>query len=223
MELHFKRSNEHFAGSQVCSVNGNWEVEEDRNSYVFVHKLPQREQFLLSMKHPNAVYFKGRLCISVLMGRIEILGCTMSARTARRQIVYSPKGSSLLSIETCISSTPSSLDYDVMCEGLGDFGLELSKDIAVEILQRDCVVLLEAPWPSPLEGCLKSMPSFMHLFTFTGMKERNARERESSPFYKAEEVLKCVFELPNTSKHLKRLQKGPDWDATTNIIIRGKS
>jgi hypothetical protein len=127
----------------------------------------------------------------------------------------------MLSIDTCFCSPPSELDYEVMGESLDDFGLELSGDIMAKMRQRDCVILLEAPLPSPLEGYLKTLPPFMHLFAFTEMKERNARERERSPFHKAEEVLQCVFELPNTVRHLKRHQKGPDWDETANSIIRG--
>jgi hypothetical protein len=127
----------------------------------------------------------------------------------------------MLSIETCFSSPPSELDYEVMGENLVAFGIELSEDIMAKIHHRDCVILLEAPPPGPLEGYLKTLPPFMHLFTFTEMKEKNAREREPSPFYKAEEVLQCVFKLPNRARHLKRHQKGPEWDEITNNIITG--
>lgn len=219
--MDFKRSNERSAENQVCSVNGNWKVE-DRISYVSVHSLPHREQFLLLLNHPNTVYFKGRLCISVLMGSVDVLGCTMSARTNNRRTVYSPKGSSMQSIETCFESRPRDRDYEVMIEILDEFGLELSESILAEIRHRDCVILLDAPQPIPLEGYLKTLPPFMHLFTFTEMKERNTRGRESSPLYKAEEVLQCVFELPNTARHLKRHQKGPDWDEITDEVIKGK-
>jgi hypothetical protein len=109
-----------------------------------------------------------------------------------------------------------------MIEILREFGLGLSKRVLDEIRHRDCVILLEAPQPVPLEGYLKTLPPFMHLFTFTEMKERYTRGRESSPFYKAEEVLQCVFELPSTAKHLKRHQKGPHWDEITDTIIKGK-
>lgn len=221
MELHVQRSNEHSAQNQVCSVNGNWKVE-DTTSCVSVYNLPRREQFLLLLNHPNTVYFKGRLCISVLMGSVDVLGCTMSARTKYRHSVYSPKGSSMQSIETCCTSPPSSHDYEVMIEILGEFCLDLSNGILDEIRHRDCVILLEAPQPDRLEGYLKTLPSFMHLFTFTEMKERSTGGRESSPFYTAEEVLQCVFELPGTAKHLKRHQKGLDWDETTDKIIGGK-
>jgi hypothetical protein len=221
MELHVKKSNEHSAQNHVCSVNGNWKVE-DTSSCVSVHNLPRREQFLLLLNHPNAVYFKGRLCISVLMGSVDVLGCTMSPRTNYRHTIYSPKGSSMHSIETCSASPPSSHDYETVIEILGELGLELSKRILDEIRRRDCVILLEAPQPDRLEGYLKTLPSFMHLFTFTDMKERNTRGRDSSPFYKAEEVLQCVFELPSTAKHLKRHQKGLDWDETTDKIIKCK-
>jgi hypothetical protein len=173
------------------------------------------------MNHPYTVYFKGKLCVSVLKGSVEILGCTMSARTSARQAVYSPKGSSMLSIETCFFSPSSELDYEVLGENLDHFGLELSEDVMANMRQRDCMIMLEAPRPSPLEGYLKTLPPFMHLFTFTEMKERNARERERSPFYKAEEVLQCVFELPDTAMNLKRHQKGLDWDETASNIVRG--
>lgn len=221
MELHVQSSNKHFAQNQVCSVNGNWKVE-DTSSCVSVYNLPRREQFLLLQNHPNTVYFKGRLCITVLMGSVDVLGCTMSARTKYRHTVYSPKGSSMQSIETCSASPPSSHDYEVMIEILGEFGLDLSNCILDEIRHRDCVILLEAPQPDRLEGYLNTLPSFMHLFTFTEMKERSTGGRESSPFYTAEEVLQCVFELPGTAKHLKRHQKGLDWDETTDKIIKGK-
>jgi hypothetical protein len=62
----------------------------------------------------------------------------------------------------------------------------------------------------------------MHLFTFTEMKERSTKERDSSPFHKAEEVLQCVFKLPSTATHFKRHQKGLDWVETSNKIIEGK-
>jgi hypothetical protein len=109
-----------------------------------------------------------------------------------------------------------------MIEILGEFGLELSNYVLDETRHRDCVILLEAPQPDRLEGYLKILPSFMHLFTFTEMKERSTGGRESSPFHTAEEVLQCVFELPSTAKHLKRHQKGLDWDETTDKIIEGK-
>lgn len=221
MELHVRRSNEHCAQNQVCSVNGNWKVE-DTSSCVSVHNLPRREQFLLLLNHPNTVYFKGRLCISVLMGSVDVLGCTMSAQANYRHTVYSPKGSSMQSIETCSALPSSSHDYEVMIEILGKFGLELSNCMLDEIRHRDCVILLEAPQPNRLEGYLNTLPSFMHLFTFTEKKERSTGGRECSPFYTAEEVLQCVFELPSTAKHLKRHQKGLDWDETTDKIIKSK-
>lgn len=214
MELRLKRSNDNFTESQVCSVNGNWKVEDRSWPYVLVHKLPRREQFLLLMNHPNAVYFKGILCISILKGSVEVLGCTMNVSNTR-QTVYSPKGSSMLSIETCFSSPSSKSDDDAV-----DLGLQLSEEITAEMQHRDCVVLLEKPRPSPLEGYLKTLPAFMHLFTFTELKERYASERESSPFNRAEEILQCVFELSNTAEHLKRHQKGPDWEEITNDINR---
>jgi hypothetical protein len=221
MELRLKRSNEHFTESEVCSVNGNWKVEDRSWPYVLVHKLPRREQFLLLMNHPNAVYFKGVLCISILKGSVEVLGCTMNVSNTR-QTVYSPKGSSMLSIETCFSSPSSIPNDEVMFVDSVDLGLQLSEEITAEMRHRDCVVLLEKPRLRPLEGYLKTLPPFMHLFTFTELKERYARERESSPFYKAEEMLQCVFELSNTAGHLKRHQKGPDWEETTSDINRGK-
>jgi hypothetical protein len=109
-----------------------------------------------------------------------------------------------------------------MIENLGESGLELSKSVLDEIRLRDCVILLKAPQPGPLEGYFMTLPPFMHLFTFTETKERRIRERECSSFYKAEEVLQCVFELPNRARHLKRHQKGPEWDETTGKIIKGK-
>jgi hypothetical protein len=109
-----------------------------------------------------------------------------------------------------------------MIKILGESGLEFSKRMLDEIQHRDCVILLEAPEPDRLEGYLKTLPSFMHLFTFTETKERSTKERDSSLFHKAEEVLQCVFELPNTAKHFKRHHKGLDWDDTSNKIIKGK-
>jgi hypothetical protein len=109
-----------------------------------------------------------------------------------------------------------------MIEILGELGVELSNCILDEIRRRDCVILLEAPQQDRLQGYLNTLPSFMHLFTFTEMKERSTGGRESSPFYTAEEVLQCVFELPNTAKHLKRHKKGLDWNETTDKIINGK-
>ncbi|XP_021938598.1 polynucleotide 5'-hydroxyl-kinase NOL9 isoform X2 [Zootermopsis nevadensis] len=221
MELHV-RSDKYFSESKVCCVNGNWGVEDIR-SHALVHKLPRKEQFLLLMKHPYTVYFKGRLCVSVLKGNVEVLGCSMSARTSAGRVVYSPKGSSMLSIETCFPFPPNDLDYEVMDKNLDVFNLGLSEDIIAKMRHRDCVILLEAPRPSLLEGYMKTLPPFMHLFTFTEMKERNAKEREGSPFYKVEEMLQCVFELPHTARHMKRHRKGPDWDETANSIIKESS
>jgi hypothetical protein len=221
MEKHLKRWNEHHTQSQVLCANGNWKVEDGRLPYALVHRLPRKEQFLLLMNHPNAVYFKGILCITILKGSVEVLGCTMSVNTKTGLTVYSPKGSSMLSIETCFSSSSSNPD-EVMVANVVDFGVELPEEITAQMRHRDCVILLEKPRLSPLESYLKTLPQYIHLFTFTEMKERYARERESSPFYKAEEMLQCVFELSNTAGHLKRHQKGSDWEEITSDINRGR-
>jgi hypothetical protein len=128
----------------------------------------------------------------------------------------------MLSIETCFSPLSSNLDDEEMVGNLVDAGLELSKEITAEMRHRDCVVLLEKPRISPLEGYMKTLPPFMHLFTCIEMKERYVMKRESSPFYKAEEMLQCVFKLSNKAGHLKRHQKGPDWEQTTSDINRGR-
>jgi hypothetical protein len=216
-KLRLKSLNEHIPQSEVCCVNGNWKVEDRSWPYVLVHKIPRREQFLLLMDHPTAIYFKGILSISILKGSVEVLGCTMSVHTGR-QTVYSPKGSSMLSIETCFSSSTSN-HYE---EVVADFTLELSEEVPAEMRHRDCVILVEKPQLSPLEGYLKTLPMCMHLFTLIEMKERYARQRQSSPFCKAEEMLQCVFELSDTSGHLKKHRKGPEWEETTNHINRGR-
>jgi hypothetical protein len=202
-------------------VNGNWKVEDGRlQCDLVVHRLPGREQFLLLMNHPNTVYFRGILSISVLKGSVEVLGCTMNVYTNTRRTVYSPKGSSMLSIETCFLSCSNPDEF--MVANVSDFGLELSEEIIAQMRHRDCVILLQKPRLSPLEGYLKTLPPYIQLFTFTEMNERYARERESSLFYKAEEMLQCVFELSNTAEHLKRHRKGPDWERITSDINRGR-
>jgi hypothetical protein len=221
VKLPLKRSHEEHTQCQVLCANGNWKVEDGRLPCALVYRIPRRKQFLLLMNHPNAVYFKGILCISVLKGNVEVLGCTMSVYTKTGRTVYSPKGYSMLSIETCLSPSSSNPD-EVMVANVVDFGLELPEEITAQMRHRDCVILLEKPQLSSLESYLKTLPPYMHLFTFTEMKERYARERESRPFYRAEEMLQCVFELSNTARHLKRHQKGPNWEKITSDINRGR-
>ncbi|XP_069681346.1 polynucleotide 5'-hydroxyl-kinase NOL9 isoform X2 [Periplaneta americana] len=209
--------------SEVETCSGGFKIEKirDKTSSIVVHKLPHREQFLLLMKHPNTMFFKGKLTISVLMGAVEILGCVMSKEANSKQTVYSPRGSSMLSIETCLSSPPNSLDYEAMNETLVQFGIELSKDIIADVEERDCVVLLEVPPVSPLENFLKTLPSDMQLFKFSHRGERYTRNRDSNPLYEVEEGLDCLLKLSNTARRLKRYQKGLEWYPVSYAISRG--
>lgn len=195
--------------------------EETQEECISVYELPSKSQFIVFMKHPYSIFFKGKLSITVLRGCIEVLGCVMDSRTNARQTIYSPRGSSMMSIETCYTDPPTSEDYEVLSRIFEELELNVSvsREIISDIESRSCVVLLEAPSPKPLENFLKTLIPEMQLFSVSSCDLRISRGRKYSPLYSTEEALKCVFELPDSTR-FKHYKKSLEWERTSEMIIR---
>ena len=205
---------------QMTDISSIYE-EEKVEEPISVHELPSKNQFIVFMRHPYCVYFKGKLCITVLKGSIEVLGCVMDSHTTVRQIIYSPRGSSMLSIETCYADLPTSDDYEALAKRFEELELAVSfsKHIISDIENRSCVVLIEVPTPSPFEMYLKTLIPEMQLFSVSRYDANASYRRQYSPLYDTENNLKCIFELPNSSV-FKHYKKNHQWERTTEMIIR---
>ncbi|PSN30400.1 hypothetical protein C0J52_25293, partial [Blattella germanica] len=177
--------------------------------------LVNKNQVLVFMKHPFSLFFKGVLNITVLRGRIEVLGFVMDSCSKTQRTVFSPKGSSMVGIETCVEDPPCSEDYEQLEKSFEDLDIDLtiSKALIAGIERCSCVILLEAPTQSPFENYLKTLTSEMQLFSFS--KPLRSQEKTSS-HCSSEVALNCVFEFDDR----KSYKQTDEWEETSEKIIR---
>ncbi|KAJ9601520.1 hypothetical protein L9F63_000263, partial [Diploptera punctata] len=202
---------------QWTDVSSFYEEEKP----IYVQELPSKKQFIVFMKHPYSIFFKGKLSITVLRGSVEVLGCVMDSNTDPRQEIYSPRGSSMMSIESRYSPPPTSYDYEVLSRTFEELELNVTvtKDMMSNIEQRSCVILLERLSPNPLENFLKTLIPEMQLFSVSSQDVKACKDRKYSLLYDIEDALNCMFETSDSTR-FRHYVKRPDWEHTAEMIVR---
>ena len=105
--------------------------------------LKSKNEAVISLENDSKFYFKGKLSIKVLKGKLEILGSTLTHHTEEFVSVYSPRGYSLL---YCHGFRDESDQRDIT-EVLASEGL--AGDESLDFSSHDCVILarkLEEEW-----------------------------------------------------------------------------
>ena len=191
------------------------EIDEDQqNLSDFVKfELTSAEKAVIGMVHESKFYFKGKISIKVLKGRLEILGTILTSQSQEFFSVYSPKGYSLLYCQGFrADSETDSLERleseDINC-----------KDVS----SSDCVFIakkLEETWCDFLTDHLKKSGNKINLFrrdpvlkkySPPAVQEERERETLKNAFSKLEETLDVNI-FPSNSTFARLFEVGDSWD-----------
>lgn len=161
----------------------------------------------------DRIYLHGAVKIRLLAGNVEILGYKL--KTNKTKEIYSPRGHSLLSIETKPIKNLEKLNLDEFKEDFVNFELD---EIQANFDKNSSLFLLEN---LPTNKQVKMIGACMKEAVFPNLKTNNV-ERS---FHKAEFILNCLF----YSDPAKAFKTNPEWNKieikteSKLLLIGGKS
>nr|CAD7605827.1 unnamed protein product [Timema genevievae] len=191
---------------------------------IAMHKLPNGS-YLLAMSHPDTLYLCGKLKVTALLGSVKILGYVLNYDNSKAGVnVFTPEHFTLINIECCKSLGHTDEARENMRAALKSFGME---NLGADALMKQCddsdSVLLLHRLSSELVDYLNT---HYPIKLFPKVSSTNDRR-----FYKAENQLQCLFELPDTELNEKLFNEDPSWDqlapnlsepGTKTVVCGGK-
>lgn len=168
-------------------------------------------QVLVLLK--DRIYLHGAVKIRLLAGNVEILGYKLKSNETKE--IYSPRGHSLLSIETKPKMVLEKLNLDEFKDDFVNFELE---EIQQNFDKNSSLFLLEN---LPSNKQVEMIGACMKEAVFPNLKTNNV-ERS---FHKAEFILNCLF----YSDPAKAFKVNPEWNKiemkseSKLVLIGGKS
>lgn len=196
------------ASDNDVEMSRSSEIEEDpQNLSEFIHfERISAEKAVIGMVHESKFYFKGKLSIRVLMGKLEILGTVLTSESQEFVTVYSPKGYSLLYCQGFKENSETDSKKKFESEGIN----------CIKVDSSDCVFIarkLEETWCDFLTDQLKKSGNKINLFRRDPVLKKNAVQEESqeNAFLELEEALDLNI-IPCDSSPARLFEVGDSWD-----------
>ena len=177
-------------------------------------KIVSKDKALIILNHDSKFYFKGKLQVKVLKGKLEILGHTLLPCSLFAS-VYSPRGYSLLDVHAYKGDTEEDIADKVLSEGVG---FDDSK-----LVIGDCVVVIK----KTIETWTKFLQKNLNMKTKLNLLQRDNNIPEewqnNEEVTKVEKLLDINFLHPANSNS-RLFSVGENWDLTlTSVEITQKS
>ena len=187
------------ASDNDVDMSRSTEMDEDpQNLLDFIKfELISDEKAVIGMVHESKFYFKGKLSIKVLKGKLEILGTILTSQSPEFLSVYSPKGYSLLYCQGFKDN--SEPDSSKRLEAVGISSGEVSSSDCVFIARK-----LEEPWSDFVTDHLKKSGNKINVFKRDHVIHEEIQE-------KLEETLDVNI-IPSDSTFARLFEVGDNWD-----------
>jgi len=177
-------------------------------------KIISKDKALIMLNHDSKFYFKGKLQIKVLKGKLDMLGHILLPSSSFTS-VYSPRGYSLLDVHAYRGDTEEDIADKVLSEGVG---YDESKLVA-----GDCVVVtrkIAESWTKFLQKNLNVKTKLNLLQRDNNIPEEWQNNEEVS---KVEKILDINFLHP-ANRNSRLFSVGENWDlAITSVEITQKT
>jgi len=170
------------------------------------------QRTVIGLKHEEKFYFKGKILLKVLAGRLEILGYSMTASSNSDFVeVFSPRGYSLLYCQGFKDHKETDAHDKLLDEGL--------ESVDAENLHSDCIIVIkkhEADWCRYLSENINKNRSKMNLLN-RDFKNLPQEIQNDGVVADVEKLLDINLVSP-IAEYSRMFQVGEDWSLATQSI-----
>ena len=172
----------------------------------------ENKRTVIGLKHEEKFYFKGKILLKVLAGRLEILGYSMTASSNSDFVeVFSPRGYSLLYCQGFKDHKETDAHDKLLDEGL--------ESVDAENLHSDCIIVIkkhEADWCRYLSENINKNRSKMNLLN-RDFKNLPQEIQNDGVVADVEKLLDINLVSP-IAEYSRMFQVGEDWSLATQSI-----
>jgi len=211
----FQSETSDYDQEDIMEPENEEEMDVNKDLCEFMNfKIISKDKALIMLNHDSKFYFKGKLQIKVLKGKLDILGHILLPSSSFTS-VYSPRGYSLLDVHAYRGDTEEVIADKVLSEGVG---YDESKLVA-----GDCVVVtrkIAESWTKFLQKNLNVKTKLNLLQRDNNIPEEWQNNEEVT---KVEKILDINFLHP-ANRNSRLFSVGENWDlAITSVEITQKT